>query len=62
MTRLIETRLKEYVEHRPGHKNSQGEDAPWVVVSHTTGEVISSYKSQAAAEQGLKDMETFKNK
>jgi hypothetical protein len=45
-----------YVAHVPGHKNSQGEAAPWVVKSHEDGHIISSHKSKAEAKQHLRDM------
>lgn len=54
--------LCEYVAHVPGHKNSQGEDAPWVIKSHGTGEILTSYKSKAAAESGLQNMEIHKER
>jgi hypothetical protein len=54
-------RLQEYVARVPGHKNSQGEDAPWVVKSHTTGKILTSYKSKEAAELGLQNMEIHKH-
>jgi hypothetical protein len=41
--------LLEFVRHMPGHKNSKGESAPWVIISHETGKVLSSHKSKAAA-------------
>lgn len=43
--------LLEFVRHMPGHKNSKGESAPWVIISHETGKVLSSHKSKAAAKK-----------
>lgn len=49
------------VEYKEGHKNSKGEDAPWCIVSHETGKVISSHKSKSSAESHLKDIQKFKH-
>ena len=49
------------VEYREGHKNSKGEDAPWCIVSHENGRVISSHKSRSSAESHLKDIQMFKH-
>jgi hypothetical protein len=54
--------LVEHVEYRKGHKNSQGEDAPWVIVSCQTGKILSSHKSKEKAEEHLGQMEYFKHK
>jgi hypothetical protein len=51
--------LVEFVVHMPGHKNSAGEEAPWVIKSHTTGKVLSSHKSRTAAKSQLKNMHIF---
>lgn len=51
-----------YVAHVPGHKNSQGESAPWVIKSHETGKILSSHKTKAEAKEHLKQMEYFKHK
>jgi hypothetical protein len=48
--------LVEFVVHMPGHKNSVGEEAPWVIKSHTTGKILSSHKSRSAAKSHLRDM------
>lgn len=50
-----------YVEHVPGHKNSQGEAAPWVIKQHNTGKILSSHKSEAEAKKHLRDMEAHKH-
>jgi len=53
----MEDRIKvSYVAHVPGHKNSKGESAPWVVKSHETGEILSSHSTEAEANSHLKDM------
>ena len=54
--------LLEFVRHMPGHKNSKGESAPWVIISHETGKVLSSHKSKAAAKKHLQQMHIFKEK
>lgn len=47
-----------YIE---GHKNSDGELAPWCIVSHKNDRVISSHKSKSAAEKRLNDIQMFKH-
>ena len=54
-------KLIEYVEHRPGHKNSKGEPAPWVIISHETGEIISSHATEEEAKDHLRDIEIHKH-
>jgi len=54
--------LVEHVEYRKGHKDSQGEDAPWVIVSCKTGKILSSHKTKEKAEEHLGQMEYFKHK
>lgn len=51
-----------FVVHMPGHTNSKGEAAPWVIKSHETGKVLSSHKSEAEAKRHLQDMHIFGNK
>lgn len=51
-----EALLLEYVAHMPGHKNSKGESAPWVIKSHKTHKVLSSHKSKEAAKKHLQNM------
>jgi hypothetical protein len=53
----METRIKEsFVKHMPGHKNSKGESAPYVIVSHETGKILSSHSSESKARKHLQDM------
>jgi hypothetical protein len=59
---IIESLVLEFIKHVPGHKNSNDEDAPWCIVSHETGKVISSHKTKKEAEEHLKHMHMFKNK
>lgn len=50
-----------YVEKVPGHKNSKGESAPYVIKSHDTGEILSSHKTRSAARAHLAQMEMHKH-
>ena len=45
--------LLEYVKRIPGHRNSKGEPAPWTIVSHKTGKILSSHKTKKDAEEHL---------
>lgn len=54
--------LVESVKYVKGHKNSKGEDAPWTIVSHETGKILSSHKSENEARKHLQQMEYFKHK
>jgi len=56
---LREELLVEYIEHVEGHKNSKGEDAPWVIKSHETNKIISSHKTKAAAKKHLQQMHIY---
>ena len=49
------------VRHQKGHKNSKGELAEWVIVSHKDGHIISSHKTKAEAEKHLGDIRKFKH-
>lgn len=49
------------VRHIKGHKNSKGEKAEWVIVSHKDGHIISSHKHKADAEKHLGDIRKFKH-
>jgi len=53
--------LVETVEYREGHKDSDGDDAPWVIVSCQDGRILSSHKSKKKAEEHLGQMEYFKH-
>lgn len=52
--------ILEYVQKMEGHKNSKGEEAPWVIKSHETGKIISSHKSEKAAKKHLQNMHIHK--
>lgn len=45
-----------FVAHVPGHTNSKGESAPWVIKDHKTGKILSSHKSKEEAKSHLRDM------
>lgn len=52
--------LLEYVEYVKGHKNSKGEEAPWVIKSHKTHKILSSHKTEKEAKEHLQQMHIFK--
>lgn len=51
--------LNEYVSHVPGHKNSKGEAAPWVIKDHKTNKILSSHSSRTDAKAHLQQMHVF---
>ena len=53
--------LVEVVQYRKGHKNSKGEDAPWVIVSCKTKKILSSHPSKEKADEHLQQMEYYKH-
>lgn len=57
---IAEELLTEYVAYVKGHKNSKGENAPWVIKSHDNGKIISSHKSKKAAKSHLQDIHAHK--
>lgn len=50
-----------YIKYQKGHKNSKGEEAPWVIISHETGKILASFKTKEEAEKHLKRMQYFKH-
>lgn len=48
-----------FVRYQEGHKNTRGESAPWVILSHKDGKVLSSHKTKEDAKKHLKDMHIF---
>jgi len=50
-----------FVEHIPGHKNSKGEAAPWVIKSHETQSILSSHATEGEAKKHLQQMHMFKS-
>ena len=53
---------KAYIRHCPEHKNSKGKAAPFCIISHETGAVISSHATKEEAEAHLKNIEIHKKK
>jgi len=51
-----------FIVHMPGHKDSSGKAAPYVIKSHNTNEILSSHGSRGEAEKHLKQMKYFKHK
>lgn len=49
-----------YVKYVEGHKNSQGEKAPWCVLEHDTGKILSSFKTEEEATSQLRNMHIHK--
>jgi hypothetical protein len=45
-----------YIHHRPGHKDSEGNEAPWVVTQKGTGDILSSHGSEAEAKESFRAM------
>lgn len=50
-----------YIVHMPGHKDSEGNLAPWVIKKHETGEVLSSHGNEAEAKKHLQQIRYFKH-
>lgn len=51
--------VKEYLEYEKGHKNSRGEDAPWVIRDHKNGKVLASFSKKDDAEAHLERMKHY---
>lgn len=49
------------IKYRENNKNSKGESAPWVIISHQNGKVISSHNTKTDAVKHLRQIEYFKN-
>lgn len=52
----------EKLSYEKGHKNSKGEDAPWVIRSHADGRILASFAKKADAEQHLARMKGYADK
>jgi hypothetical protein len=50
-----------YVKHMPGHKDSKGDPASWVIIDHDDGHIISSHKTEEAAKEHLQQMHAHKS-
>ena len=49
----------ETIEYEKGHKNSRGEDAPWVIRDHKNGKVLASFSKKDGAEAHLERMKHY---
>lgn len=49
----------ETIEYEKGHKNSRGEDAPWVIRDHKGGKVLASFPSEDGAKAHLARMKNY---
>lgn len=49
----------ETIEYEKGHKNSRGEDAPWVIRGHKGGKILASFPSEDAAKAHLERMKNY---
>lgn len=49
----------ETIEYKKGHKNSRGEDAPWVILDHKNGKVLVSFSKKDDAEAHLERMKHY---
>lgn len=49
----------ESLEYEKGHKNSRGEDAPWVIRDHKGGKVLASFSNKKDAEAHLERMKHY---
>jgi len=58
---VIQYLLVETIVYKRGHKNSKGENAPWTIISHTTGKIISSSKTETEAKKHLRAIQYFKH-
>lgn len=49
----------EKLSYEKGHKNSKGEDAPWVIRSHKDDSVLASFPTKKEAENHMKTMKRY---
>ena len=53
-------RIKQgFIKYQKGHKDSKGQSAPYTIVSHETGKILSSHKTEAEAKKHLQTMHAF---
>ena len=57
--KMIEAAMPETIEYEKGHKNSRGEDAPWVIRDHKGGKILASFPSEDAAKAHLARMKNY---
>lgn len=58
-TRVRVAMANDVIEHRPGHKDSKGNAAPYVIVSEKTGKVLWSGGSREEAKKNLGRIESY---
>jgi len=51
--------LVAYIAEVPGHTDSKGEAAPFVIRSHETDKILSSHPTREEAKKHLKQMHIF---
>lgn len=56
---LQEAKKSETLSYEKGHRNSRGEDAPWVIRDHKGGKVLASFAKKADAEAHLERMQRY---
>lgn len=49
----------EKLGYEKGHKNSRGEDAPWVIRSHEDNRIVASFANKKDAEEHMKRMKQY---
>lgn len=42
------------LEYRKGHKNSEGESAPWCIINKDSGKVVGSSKSEESGRSAIR--------
>lgn len=52
----------EKLDYEKGHKNSKGEDAPWVIRSHEDNRILASFAKKRDAEEHLQRMKQYSKK
>lgn len=52
---------EEKLGYEKGHKNSKGEDAPWVIRSHKDNRVLASFPTKKQAEDQMQRMKQYSN-
>lgn len=53
---------EEKLGYEKGHKNSKGEDAPWVIRSHEDNRILASFAKKTDAEEHLQRMKQYSKK
>jgi hypothetical protein len=50
-----------FIKYQKNHKNSAGKSAPYTIISHETGKVLSSHATKSEAEKHLQQMHIHKH-